>query len=91
MIKTVPTKVFNEGVDKWLKLANGEEFDIQECSYCVHYNDECAKCPLSIVEKCGWYSCCGGLYNEYSEHEAPKIASRIADFIISRCVYEVEG
>jgi len=92
-IKTVPSKVFNAGVDKWLKLANGELIDMWTCSYCSYYK-QCETCPLAIKKNPSSFgsACCNGLWIKYSQANigSEKIASRIADFIISRCVYEVE-
>ena len=107
MIKEVPSKVFNRGLDRWLErslgIDNYESND--ECSYCYEYcpNDElvpitfksCAEnCPLAY-SKALTSNCCFGLYKKWLDayndervKEAMKLANKIVDLIIDRCVYE---
>jgi hypothetical protein len=61
-IKEVPSKVFNEALDKWIGLAIGLYDKETECSYCNYFNSKvtscetedpkCLLCPLGINGYC---------------------------------------
>ena len=88
-IKKVPSKVFNEVLDIWLDKSMDFRFD-SFCPYCNYYR--CSYCPLYVKN-----NCCGGLWikwwnsnqNNYKKRNK-KIADKIVDLIIDRCVYEVD-
>ena len=87
-IKIIPSKMFNQALDKWLDKSMDNEFGIRnnDCDYCSFFR--CEECILWTKN-----NCCGGLYNKYwnanERGKAKKIADKIVDFIIDRCVYGV--
>ena len=87
-IKEVPSKIFNEVLDIWLDKSM-DYILYTCCPYCDYY--KCYNCPLHIKN-----DCCGGLWRKwyYSNQKNckkrnKKIADKIVDFIIDRCVYGV--
>ena len=88
VIKEVPTKIFNQALDRWLDRSINFRF-INLCSYCEFYVNislinACKKCVLQINNKC-----CNGLYDKW--HLAYvvgnfKKAKKLADKIVDQCL-----
>lgn len=73
MIKEVPSKVFNAGLDVMIAVSNSNyTHNGKAFAYCDYYT-YCALCPLFSSK-----GCCNGLDN----------ADKICDYIIQNCVYE---
>ena len=99
MVKEVPSKVFNAGLDKWILRSIGIiDYNFGDsCSYCHYYevSNNC-QCPLASKDFEGYNYCCNGLYYKWrNAHDARldktamRIADKIVDLIIERCVYEI--
>jgi len=102
-IKTVPSKLFQEALDKWIGYSIGIEVvnNCRICNYCSKYHDEdsvlmfgCSRCPLILA--CG-NGLTGALYkrfeSEYKENgltqKARELADEMASYICQTSVYEV--
>jgi len=92
-ILEVPTKVFNAGLDKWIKLSMGIKVkDIYDCSYCDKFCI-CLNCPLTDLWGDNMFEsssriCCNKLFFQFKEvylrygliEKAKKIADKIVVF-----------